>query len=99
MLPEIVGTLFGMKDQYLAQIAVTASRINSRNSSIFWESERNADIVHTFLILLCHLSRVSEGREDTVLGEPSIDAGFHVTPQDIADFSGDLGIGRPRLAE
>jgi glyceraldehyde-3-phosphate dehydrogenase (ferredoxin) len=49
MLPEIVGTLFGMKDQYLAQVAVTASRINSRNSSIFWESERNADLVHTFL--------------------------------------------------
>lgn len=49
MLPEIVGTLFGRKDQYLAQIAVTASRINSRNSSIFWESERNADFVHTFL--------------------------------------------------
>jgi glyceraldehyde-3-phosphate dehydrogenase (ferredoxin) len=49
MIPEIVGTLFGMKDQYLERIAVTASRINSRNSSIFWESERNADYVHTFL--------------------------------------------------
>jgi len=49
MLPDIVGTLFGMKDAYLARIAVTASRINSRNSSIFWESERNADFVHTFL--------------------------------------------------
>jgi len=49
MLPEIVGTLFGKKDQYLDQIAVTASRINSRNSSILWESERNADFVHLFL--------------------------------------------------
>jgi glyceraldehyde-3-phosphate dehydrogenase (ferredoxin) len=49
MLPEIVGTLFGMKEQYLAKIAVTASRINSRNSSIFWESERNVDFVHSFL--------------------------------------------------
>jgi len=49
MLPEIVGTLFGMKDQYLARVAVTASRINSRNSSIFWESDRNADFVHMFL--------------------------------------------------
>ncbi len=47
MLPEIVGTLFGKKDEYLARIAVTASRINSRNSSIFWESERNADCVRT----------------------------------------------------
>ena len=26
-----------------------ASRINSRNSSVFWESERNADFVLTFL--------------------------------------------------
>ncbi|OHB81147.1 MAG: aldehyde ferredoxin oxidoreductase [Planctomycetes bacterium RBG_16_64_10] len=49
MLPEIVGTLFGTKDQYLAQIAMTASRINSRNSSIFWESERTIDLVHRFL--------------------------------------------------
>jgi glyceraldehyde-3-phosphate dehydrogenase (ferredoxin) len=49
MLPEVVGTLFGMKDQYLGRIAATASRINSRNSSIFWESDRNADFVHTFL--------------------------------------------------
>ncbi|MCY2993079.1 MAG: aldehyde ferredoxin oxidoreductase [Planctomycetota bacterium] len=49
MLPEIVGTLFGVKEQYLARTAVTASRINSRNSSIFWESERNVDFLHTFL--------------------------------------------------
>jgi glyceraldehyde-3-phosphate dehydrogenase (ferredoxin) len=49
MLPDIVGTLFGMKDQYLEQIAVTASRINTRKSSVFWESDRTADLVHTFL--------------------------------------------------
>ena len=49
MLPDSVGTLFGAKGEYLARIAVTASRINSRNSSIFWESERNVDIMHTFL--------------------------------------------------
>ena len=35
--------------QYLARTTVTASRINSRNSSIFWESERNADFVQSFL--------------------------------------------------
>jgi glyceraldehyde-3-phosphate dehydrogenase (ferredoxin) len=50
MLPEIIGLLFGMKERYLEQLAVTAGRINSRNSSIFWESERNADFIHTFLI-------------------------------------------------
>jgi glyceraldehyde-3-phosphate dehydrogenase (ferredoxin) len=49
MLPEIVGTLFGMKERYLEQIAVTASRINSRNSSVFWEPERNIDLVYTYL--------------------------------------------------
>jgi glyceraldehyde-3-phosphate dehydrogenase (ferredoxin) len=49
MLPEIVGSLLGQKDQYLERIAVTASRINSRNASVFWESDRNADLLHTFL--------------------------------------------------
>ncbi len=49
MLPEVVGSLFGKKDEFLARITVTASRINSRNSSVFWESERAADLVVTFL--------------------------------------------------
>jgi len=49
MLPEIMESLYGKKQQYLARIAMTASRINSRNSSVFWESERNADFVLTFL--------------------------------------------------
>lgn len=49
MLPEIIGALFGKKDEYLNRIAVTASRINSRNASVFWESERNADMVYGFL--------------------------------------------------
>ena len=49
MLPEIMGSLYGKKEQYLERIAMTASRINSRNSSVSWESERNADFVLTFL--------------------------------------------------
>ena len=49
MLPDIVGKLFGMKEQYLERIAATAGRINSRNSSIFWESGRTIDFVHSFL--------------------------------------------------
>ncbi len=28
---------------------MTASRINSRNSSVFWEAGRNAELVHEFL--------------------------------------------------
>jgi glyceraldehyde-3-phosphate dehydrogenase (ferredoxin) len=49
MMPEIMDSLYGMKDQFLKNIHITASRINSRNSSIFWESERSIDLVHTFL--------------------------------------------------
>ena len=49
MLPEIMDFLFGLKNQFLENISMTASRINSRNSSIFWESERNIDFVFKFL--------------------------------------------------
>ena len=49
MLPEIIESLYGMREQFLEMTAITASRINSRNASIFWESERNIDFVHTFL--------------------------------------------------
>ena len=49
MLPDIVGSLFGLKSQFLDSVSMTASRINSRNASIFWEPGRNADPVHTFL--------------------------------------------------
>jgi glyceraldehyde-3-phosphate dehydrogenase (ferredoxin) len=50
MLPEIVDILFERKKQFLEKISVTASRINSRNSSVFWESERTVDLLHSFLI-------------------------------------------------
>jgi glyceraldehyde-3-phosphate dehydrogenase (ferredoxin) len=49
MIPEIIESLFGLKENFLKKISVTASRINSRNSSVFWESERNIDFIHTFL--------------------------------------------------
>src|SRR5574341_6548 len=49
MLPEVIGSLYGKKQEFLERIQATTSRINSRNASIFWESERNADIVSTFL--------------------------------------------------
>jgi glyceraldehyde-3-phosphate dehydrogenase (ferredoxin) len=49
MLPEIVGTLFGKKDELLRTIARTASRINSRNASMYWDSARNVEYVQTFL--------------------------------------------------
>lgn len=49
MAPEIVDSLYGLKKEFLDSVAMTASRINSRNAAIFWESERNADFIHTFL--------------------------------------------------
>lgn len=49
MLPEIIGTLYGAKQPFLQGIDVLASRINSRNSPIFWESERNIDFLQSFL--------------------------------------------------
>jgi len=49
MLPEIMESLYGCKEQFLRSCDVLASRINSGNSPIFWESERNIDFLHTFL--------------------------------------------------
>jgi len=49
MVPEIVESLYGNSENFVRKVAMTASRINGRNSSIFWESEKNIDIVHTFL--------------------------------------------------
>ncbi len=49
MIPEIIGTLYNMSNEFMNNISVTASRINSRNASIFWESERNIDFLYTFL--------------------------------------------------
>jgi glyceraldehyde-3-phosphate dehydrogenase (ferredoxin) len=49
MIPDIVESMFGLKDSFLQSNAMTASRINSRNSSVFWESERNMDLIQSFL--------------------------------------------------
>ena len=49
LMPGIIGKLFGNKEKFLQSISLTASRIHSRNASIFWESERSMDLVHTFL--------------------------------------------------
>ena len=40
MLPEVMGSLYGRKEEFLHAIDVLASRLNSRNSPIFWESKR-----------------------------------------------------------
>ena len=60
MLPEIVESLWGLKEEFLQNTSITASRINSRNASIYWEPERNIDLVHTFM----RRARDVEGSQD-----------------------------------
>ena len=49
LIPDIVENIFGCGEAFLRSISLTASRITSRNASVFWESERNMDMVSTFL--------------------------------------------------
>ena len=51
MIPEIVESLYGegMGNEFLQKINATAARINSRNASVFWETERTVDYLYTFL--------------------------------------------------
>ncbi len=49
LIPDIVENIFGEKDAFLSSLNMTAGRITSRNASAFWESERNMDMVFTFL--------------------------------------------------
>lgn len=63
MMPEIIQSLYGLKEQLLHNVEMTASRINSRNASIFWESEKNYDFLYTFL----KRKQTVEGIKDTEL--------------------------------
>jgi glyceraldehyde-3-phosphate dehydrogenase (ferredoxin) len=49
MIPEIMGSLYDLREEFSANLKTTASRINSRNASVFWESDRNADFIYAFL--------------------------------------------------
>ncbi len=49
MMPEAIGSVYGLKEEYLASLRVAASRINSRNSAVYWESGKNLEFVVTFL--------------------------------------------------
>ena len=46
---QIVESLYGRGRQFEEKIRITASRINARNSSVFWESGRNAEFVYQYL--------------------------------------------------
>ncbi len=50
IMPDVMDSLFCCRKEFLESLELTASRTNSRNSSIFWESERNIDFVFRFLL-------------------------------------------------
>jgi glyceraldehyde-3-phosphate dehydrogenase (ferredoxin) len=50
MMPEAIGSVYSLKEEYLSSLRVAASRINSRNSAIYWESKKNLEFVFTFLL-------------------------------------------------
>ncbi len=49
MIPDFVESLYGLKKEFTENIFFTCCKINSRNASTFWESERNIDLLFTFL--------------------------------------------------
>ncbi len=49
MVPDIIESLYGMKDSFLECLKGTVNRILSLNSSIFWEGDRNIDFIHAYL--------------------------------------------------
>jgi glyceraldehyde-3-phosphate dehydrogenase (ferredoxin) len=50
MMAEAIGSVYGLKDRYLASVAIAASRINSRNAAVYWESAKNIEFIRTFLV-------------------------------------------------
>ncbi|HSW61162.1 MAG TPA: aldehyde ferredoxin oxidoreductase C-terminal domain-containing protein [bacterium] len=49
MIPEMIESIYDLKEGFLSAINFTAGRINSRNASVFLESERNIEFIYTFL--------------------------------------------------
>jgi glyceraldehyde-3-phosphate dehydrogenase (ferredoxin) len=80
MLPKIVESLWSLQSRFVQNVRITASRINSRNASVYWESRRNVDLIHTFLRrrrdvegdsdadLLTWLDRFEQDPEEAALG-------------------------------
>jgi len=49
MIPKIIGQIFNQKEAMMQKLKITASRINSRNSSVYWESRLCIDFIQTYL--------------------------------------------------
>jgi glyceraldehyde-3-phosphate dehydrogenase (ferredoxin) len=65
MIPDIIESLYGLKEKYLESIKLTASRMNSRNASVLWESERSVDFIYSFL----KKKRDEDGVKDVILND------------------------------
>jgi glyceraldehyde-3-phosphate dehydrogenase (ferredoxin) len=48
-VPQAMQTLYGKGDEYLRSVSNAASRINSRNAGVYWESDRNIQFIRSFL--------------------------------------------------
>jgi glyceraldehyde-3-phosphate dehydrogenase (ferredoxin) len=68
IMPDIIDKLFGLKQQFLTNLKLTASRINSRNASVFWESERNVDFISSFM---------KKKRDEDKVVSPELDHWIH----------------------
>jgi glyceraldehyde-3-phosphate dehydrogenase (ferredoxin) len=67
MMAEAVGLVYGKKAEYLAAVSVAASRINSRNAAVFWESEADIEFVRSFLVRRRDVDKdASPGLEDWI---------------------------------
>jgi glyceraldehyde-3-phosphate dehydrogenase (ferredoxin) len=65
---EIIQALYGLGKEYVEKVKMTASRINSRNSSVFWEGARNAELVATFLRRKRDVGKVQRPELDDWIG-------------------------------
>jgi len=49
MAPEMIGHLYGLKNEFLAKVNSFAIDITDQGKPVFWETQKNIDIIHTFL--------------------------------------------------
>ncbi len=64
MLPDVMGSLYDCKERYLRSIEILATRINSGNTPVFWDSRRNIDFIHSFLKRKKEVDKITDPRLD-----------------------------------
>jgi glyceraldehyde-3-phosphate dehydrogenase (ferredoxin) len=64
MLPDVMDSLYDCKERYLRSIEILATRINSGNTPVFWDSQRNIDFIHSFLKRKKEVDKITDPRLD-----------------------------------